>query len=158
MNEPVLDSWTGVRACVIGGTGFLGYQIVDRLLARKAIVRVLAPDAPPDHPIRSRSGVEWIVGDVRDSAVVAAAVDRCRVVFQASGPVFVGTAERTAQLDPHTIAVLEQSVAVIDSAIAQSRAALAKDPASGLLATQLNYSLEKKVELLRTAALLPART
>ncbi|MDB4886594.1 MAG: hypothetical protein JWN79_2032, partial [Gemmatimonadetes bacterium] len=66
--------------------------------------------------------------------------------------------ERRAQLDPRTIAVLEQSVAVIDSAIAQSRAALARDPASGFLATQLNHSLEKKVELLRTAALLPART
>ena len=65
---------------------------------------------------------------------------------------------RRAQLDPATIAVLEQSIAVIDSAIAQSRAALAKDPASGFLATQLNHSLEKKVELLRTAAMLPART
>ena len=65
---------------------------------------------------------------------------------------------RRADLDPNTVAVLEQSIAVIDSAIAQSRAALAKDPASGFLATQLNHSLEKKVELLRTAAMLPART
>jgi hypothetical protein len=65
---------------------------------------------------------------------------------------------RHSQLDPKTIAVLEQSIAVIDSAIAQSRAALAKDPASGFLAEQLNHSLEKKVELLRTAAMLPART
>jgi hypothetical protein len=66
--------------------------------------------------------------------------------------------ERRSQLDPKTVAVLEQSIAVMDSAIAQSRAALAKDPASGFLATQLNHSLEKKVELLRTAALLPSRT
>jgi hypothetical protein len=66
--------------------------------------------------------------------------------------------ERRAQLDPTTVAVLEQSIAVMDSAIAQSRAALKNDPASGFLATQLNHSLEKKVELLRTAALLPART
>jgi hypothetical protein len=66
--------------------------------------------------------------------------------------------QRRAQLDPATVAVLEQSIAVIDSAIAQSRAALARDPASGFLATQLNHSLEKKVELLRTAALLPSRT
>lgn len=65
---------------------------------------------------------------------------------------------RRSALDPATIAVLEQSIAVIDSAIAQSRSALAKDPASGFLANQLNHSLEKKVELLRTAAMLPART
>jgi anti-sigma factor RsiW len=66
--------------------------------------------------------------------------------------------DRRSQLDPKTVAVLEQSIAVIDSAIAQSRAALAKDPASGFLASQLNHSLGKKVELLRTAALLPSRT
>lgn len=66
--------------------------------------------------------------------------------------------ERRAQLDPGTIVVLEQSIAVIDSAISQSRAALAKDPSSGFLAQQLNQSLDKKVELLRTAALLPSRT
>lgn len=65
---------------------------------------------------------------------------------------------RRAELDPSTVAVLEQSIAVIDSAIAQSRAALLKDPASGFLASQLSHSLEKKVELLRTAALLPSRT
>ncbi len=65
-------------------------------------------------------------------------------------------AERKSQLDPATVAVLEQSITVIDSAIAQSRAALAKDPASGMLATQLNHSLEKKVELLRTVATLPS--
>jgi hypothetical protein len=65
---------------------------------------------------------------------------------------------RRSTLDPATITVLEQSIAVIDSAIAQSRSALAKDPASGFLANQLNHSLEKKIELLRPAALLPART
>ncbi len=65
--------------------------------------------------------------------------------------------DRRGALDPKTVAVLEQSIAVMDSAIAQSRAALAHDPASGFLAMQLNHSLEKKVELLRTAALLPTR-
>ena len=87
------------------------------------------------------------------------------VAIDAADPVFAGeiaklrriVRERRSQLDPKTVAVLEQSIAVMDSAIAQSRAALAKDPASGFLATQLNHSLEKKVELLRTAALLPTR-
>ena len=88
-----------------------------------------------------------------------------RRVTDAADPVFASeitklrriVRERRAQLDPKTVAVLEQSIAVMDSAIAQSRAALAHDPASGFLATQLNHSLEKKVELLRTAALLPTR-
>ena len=66
--------------------------------------------------------------------------------------------ERRSQLDPATVQVLERSIAVMDAAIAQSRAALAADPGSGFLASQLNHSLEKKVQLLRTAASLPART
>lgn len=67
-------------------------------------------------------------------------------------------AERRQDLDPRTAAVLESSLRVIDDAIAQSRAALASDPASGFLNEQLNRSLDKKVDLLRTAVLLPART
>ncbi|MFN2637106.1 MAG: zf-HC2 domain-containing protein [Gemmatimonadaceae bacterium] len=66
--------------------------------------------------------------------------------------------ERKGQLDPVTVAVIERNLTIIDRAIAQSRAALAKDPASMLLSQQLTHSLDKKVELLRTAALLPAST
>jgi hypothetical protein len=64
--------------------------------------------------------------------------------------------ERSAELDPATVRVLEQSLAVIDGAIAQSRAALARDPGSAFLNQQLTSALDKKLELLRTAAALPA--
>ncbi|MFL5575979.1 MAG: zf-HC2 domain-containing protein [Gemmatimonadaceae bacterium] len=66
--------------------------------------------------------------------------------------------ERRADLDSSTAVVLEQNLKVIDRAIAQSRAALERDPRSRFLNQQLNSALDKKVELLRTAALLPART
>lgn len=66
--------------------------------------------------------------------------------------------ERRSQLDPATLAVLERNIAVIDEAIAQSRAALTRDPRSRFLDDQLNSALDKKLDLLRTAALLPART
>ena len=67
-------------------------------------------------------------------------------------------AERRDGLDPRTVAILESSLVMIDRAIAQSRKALSQDPASAFLRDQLNNALDKKVELLRTAALLPART
>lgn len=67
-------------------------------------------------------------------------------------------AQRRSTLDTATIAVIEKNLAVIDSAVAQCRAALAKDPASGFLLQSLNSALEAKVELLRTAATLPAHT
>ncbi|MCC6930264.1 MAG: zf-HC2 domain-containing protein [Gemmatimonadaceae bacterium] len=66
--------------------------------------------------------------------------------------------QRRDQLDPRTVAVLETSIATIDSAIADARRALDADPASRFLSTQLNKALEKKLGLLRTAALLPSVT
>jgi hypothetical protein len=64
--------------------------------------------------------------------------------------------ERRAALSPSTVEVLELNLRIIDQAIEQSRAALARDPASVFLDQRLNHALEKKIELLRTAALLPA--
>lgn len=66
--------------------------------------------------------------------------------------------DRRNQLDPNTVSVIEQSLKIIDAAVRQSRAALARDPKSGFLTDQLNHALDKKVELLRTVALLPSRT
>lgn len=51
-----------------------------------------------------------------------------------------------------------RNLAIIDAAIAEAEAALAKNPASGFLDRQLNSALERKRDLLRRAALLPART
>jgi len=65
---------------------------------------------------------------------------------------------RRVQLDSSTVAIIERNLRIIDAAIAQSRAALAEDPASRMLDEQLTHSLDKKVELLRTAAMLPAST
>lgn len=66
--------------------------------------------------------------------------------------------ERRRELDPATVSVIEESLKIIDAAVKQSRAALARDPKSGFLADQLNNALDKKVELLRTVALLPSST
>ena len=65
---------------------------------------------------------------------------------------------RRGELDPKTVAAIERSLAVIDTAIAQARSALAADPASQFLHGRLNDVLDKKVELLRTTAMLPARS
>lgn len=66
--------------------------------------------------------------------------------------------QRRGELDPNTVAAIERSLAVIDTAIAQARSALARDPASRFLNGRLTDALDKKVELLRTTAMLPARS
>ena len=82
------------------------------------------------------------------SATYSREIDRLRSIF----------ARNRSQLDPRTAAIIEANLKVIDDAIAQSKAALAQDPASSFLNEQLKSARDKKLELLRTAALLPSRT
>jgi hypothetical protein len=65
--------------------------------------------------------------------------------------------QRRGDLDPATVAIVENSLRTIDTAIAEARGALGRDPSSVFLADQLNKALEKKLGLLRTVALLPPR-
>jgi hypothetical protein len=65
--------------------------------------------------------------------------------------------QRRDQVDSTTLAVLERNLRIIDAAISESRAALARDSRSAFLRQQLDRALDHKVELLRTAALLPSR-
>lgn len=65
---------------------------------------------------------------------------------------------RRESLDPKTVQIIEQNLRIIDSAIAESRAALAKDPRSPLLTNRLDNVLGSKVELLRTVAFLPTQS
>lgn len=66
--------------------------------------------------------------------------------------------QRRNQVDPITVAIIEKNLQVIDTAIAECKKAIARDPASRFLIESLNQSLQNKVELMRTAALLPTRT
>jgi hypothetical protein len=66
--------------------------------------------------------------------------------------------ERRGELDQNTVQVIERNLQVIDDAIRQSREALQRDPASRFLNDQLNNALDRKIELLRSAAMLPSST
>ena len=66
--------------------------------------------------------------------------------------------QRRDKLDPSTVKIVEDNLALIDAAVKQARAALQRDPASGFLTERLDNALQKNVELLRTVALLPSRS
>ncbi|MFW5951230.1 MAG: anti-sigma factor family protein [Gemmatimonadota bacterium] len=59
---------------------------------------------------------------------------------------------RQAELDPVTVRVVEQNLAIIDAAIADAARALAQDPSSGFLSAHLASTMRRKVDLLRRAA------
>jgi len=62
--------------------------------------------------------------------------------------------DRVVELDSVTVRELRRNLDIIDRAIGDSREALARDPRSALLATQLDRALETKLALLRRVALL----
>lgn len=62
--------------------------------------------------------------------------------------------EQRDRLDPRTVVVLERNLRVIDDAIAEARQALAADPANTLLNAHLTGARQRKLDLLRRAALI----
>jgi len=66
--------------------------------------------------------------------------------------------ERRDSLAPSTIATVERSLRIADSAIAEARDALAHDPANRALAALFASNYERKIDLLRRATELAPRT
>jgi hypothetical protein len=87
--------------------------------------------------------------DVRPASREAATYDRDVAALRTI------VTQRRSELDSATVAVLERNLAIIDAAIAESRAALSRDPRSPVVGDQLQRALARKVELLRTIATLP---
>jgi hypothetical protein len=66
--------------------------------------------------------------------------------------------EQYGRLDPKTVELVTRNLALIDTAIAESRKALMDDPGSQYLATELARAYTTKLTLLRNTAKLPAGT
>lgn len=111
----------------------------------------IAVTSPVPATVTGAAGAANLVRPASMDATVAT-LDREIAVLQAL------VDDRRSVLDPRTVAVLEENLALIDRAIAESRAALAADPASRFLATQFARAYTSKLTLLRDAATLPAGT
>ena len=66
--------------------------------------------------------------------------------------------ERRDSLAPSTVATVERSLRIADSAIAEARSALEQDPANRVLADLFVSNYERKIDLLRRATELAPRT
>ncbi|HEX4913624.1 MAG TPA: NAD-dependent epimerase/dehydratase family protein [Vicinamibacterales bacterium] len=76
------------RVLVVGGLGFIGVNLVEKLVQSGARTRILARDRA-NHDAHARAfahgGVDIIEGDVRDRDIVATAVRGQDIVFNLSG-------------------------------------------------------------------------
>ena len=141
--EPPHDLWPRIERRIEPS------RLRSRLVALAAAIALMA----------GSSTVTWMVMRDGEAPAVAAAdttapgvrVFEARYVEQARTLAELLERER-GSLAPATIAVLERNLAIIDAAIAESRAALAADPANPELETLLRAGHEQKVALLEQAA------
>lgn len=141
--EPPRDLWPRIERRIAPA------PVRSRLLAVAAAITLVA----------GSSTATWLVMRDGDTGPVAA-VDtttggarlfEARYVEQARTLADLLERERT-RLAPETVVVLERNLAIIDAAIAESRAALAADPSNAELETLLRAGHEQKVALLEQAA------
>ncbi len=119
-------------------TGGLLWRRAPRPATTTATAAVLAQVEPMDAPAEGVTTVSFA-----DAQFDAAVADLERVLRQ-----------QRDSLNPRTVEVLERNLQIIDDAIREARAALDADPANALLNTHLASARQRKLNLLRRAALI----
>ena len=138
--EPRRDLWAAIETR-IGQRAAWNVQRIWRpalaaaavLVVALALYRLLPPSATHYRPAEEG----WVA--------VQADIDR------ATSELELILAAGRARLRPETVALLERNLAVIDTAITESRAALARDPANADLRQLFAAASRQKVDLLRWA-------
>jgi len=139
--EPGRDLWGGIETRIRRRATWNVQRLRWRAALAAAAVLVIALGVYrllPPSTARDRPGRGW--------AAVQADFDR------ATNELGLILAAERERLRPETVALLERNLAVIDAAIAESRAALARDPANAELRRFFAAASRQKVELLRWAA------
>lgn len=82
-----MSAYAGKVVLVTGGLGFMGFNLVRRLLRRGVPLRVLSRSWPPTlGSVESvLDGAAFFHGDIRDQAVVEEAVEGCDLIFHLAG-------------------------------------------------------------------------
>lgn len=160
--QPPDDAWEAVRSAVRGSA-------TRRRVPAARGARWAQMAAAAALVVATAATTVLVMRDDAPREAVTAPPDGAPAMLAAFGPVearYVLAAdvlqetldERRAMLDPVTIATIERSLATIDDAIAEARAALARDPGNGTISRLLASSYEQKVTLLRRASELPPRS
>lgn len=114
---------------------------------------------PPPVSVPQRAAVPVVALASRRTAPAAAPATASEVALAGEiGRLQMVLRQRRSELEPATVKIVEDNLEIIDAAVSQARSALARDPASGFLNERLEDALQKKMELLRTVALLRSST
>lgn len=122
--------------------------------AESAAAKNESPEVPRTTPAVVRRAPRPSVTQVSSRSVPPAEIALSNEIDELQGLLET----RRAALEPETIRVVEENLAIIDAAVRQARAAVERDPGSGFLSGRLESALQKKVQLLRTVALIRSST
>jgi hypothetical protein len=154
--EPPRDLWpaisarTGARTGTPTAPGSVPLTRRGPFLAIAAALALIAGSSAVTMLVMRDSGPEPGPVTAAPAAPAAPAVFEARYVAETRELSDLLERQR-ALLAPETVAALERNLAIIDSAIADSRAALAADPSNGELELLLRAGYEQKVALLEQA-------
>jgi hypothetical protein len=166
---PVTDLWTGIAARIGAAETTLRpigaprrYTFSAAQLAAAAVLLVAISGTAVWQIARTEHGTAAFAGTIVhaagappqsgrlvDAAPAATAPDP--ELDRAIADVERVLQEQRDRLDPATVEVLERSMASIDDAIREARAALAADPGNEWLHRQLDSTMRKKLDVLRRA-------
>jgi hypothetical protein len=138
-----------------GVAGVRGRGRTRWMLAAAAAVLVMTSSAITALVMRGSDSVQVSNSDTLSSDAVAPMLEVARVergYLETAVELTAALEAARPQLAPETIAVVERNLGVIDAAIAESRAALLRDPGNRVLLEVLSGTYRQKLDLLRRAA------
>lgn len=164
--RPVRVVEQGREFPVVGASDETGTPGADGVTSTPAPPEASEPVKPARGEAPAPTSTPNTGGSIRESRPGTALVSRATIPMSASelalsteiGQLQALLKQKRNDLDPATVQVVEDNLNLIDVAVKQARAALMKDPASGFLTGKLDNALQKKVELLRTVAMLPSKS
>jgi len=163
--QPPRELWPGVQRRITGleqGTGVLPFRrrwaFTVPQLAAAAVLMMVVGAGTATLALRGRGtpapeGGPVAIGSVPVQPAAFAATESYDAAIADLEHVL---ADHGDQIDSATVVVLRQSLATIDRAIAQARAALAGDPNDPYLNAHLADTMRRKLNLMRRAATMVA--
>lgn len=159
------DLWSGIRSALPprdAGRDAVRQARPGKLLAAAAIIAIVSSGVTALLLRGTRSQLGSAVAasasaPPRADLPAQSASDE-RNYARSAGALEESLALRRDSLAPSTVATVERSLRVADSAIAEARMALASDPGSRVLARLFASNYERKIDLLRRANELAPRT
>jgi anti-sigma-K factor RskA len=146
---PSRDRWSELRSRTSRAERQVAGWRVARLAAAIVVAAALS-SAVTYVAVRGERGQGNIVAV--DSPPAAASLARIEGQYtQVTRELAAELDARREELSPEAVATVERSLAVIDTALAEARAALALEPDNPMLARMLAATYEQKLDLLRRA-------